>query len=147
MVDPPVLSSSSSSSLRPWINIIIVQFPPCCTHRPELFERHPDLVAPESLCRVRPRSGNVARVWTRFYARTSFPWNLLCPYGLRKMTVLSSAETAEQPPRKKLCLSASRQFQSKSYARSQLNPMASPLDQPGNWSLQFFRSSFVNFKV
>lgn len=52
--------------------------------------------------------------------------------GLRKMTVLSSAETAEQPPRKKLCLSASRQLQSKSYALSQLNPMASPLDQPGN---------------
>ncbi|VVC40763.1 Hypothetical protein CINCED_3A007142 [Cinara cedri] len=46
------------------------------------------------------------------------------------MTVLSSAETAEQPPRKKLCLSASRQLQAKSYARSQLNPMASPLDQP-----------------
>uniref|UniRef100_A0A2S2NLS6 Ubiquitin carboxyl-terminal hydrolase 1 n=1 Tax=Schizaphis graminum TaxID=13262 RepID=A0A2S2NLS6_SCHGA len=46
------------------------------------------------------------------------------------MTVLSSAETAEQPPRKKLCLSASRQLQSKSYALSQLNPMASPLDQP-----------------
>lgn len=52
--------------------------------------------------------------------------------GLRKMTVLSSAETAEQPPRKKLCLSASRQLQAKSYALSQLNPMASPLDQPGN---------------
>ncbi|XP_050542668.1 ubiquitin carboxyl-terminal hydrolase 1 [Daktulosphaira vitifoliae] len=46
------------------------------------------------------------------------------------MTVLSSAETAEQPPRKKLCLSASKQLQSKSYGCSQNNSMASPLDQP-----------------